>query len=115
MGQSPGTEKIVCSILAEELIAAIEHHPWRDLLQAPPNAVNLGGSNIGECGESMTVERRQCNLVEIDQTNLGYAGTSQRCNGMGSDTTAADNDNVRSSELCEAFVCEEYTVPSKLF
>jgi hypothetical protein len=34
---------------------------------------------------------------------------------MGSDTTAADNNDVGSSKLRETFIGEENTVPGKLF
>lgn len=34
---------------------------------------------------------------------------------MGSNATTADNDDVGSSELRKTFICEEDTVPGKLF
>lgn len=75
----------------------------------------LGDAHVGEGGDGVSVQRAERHLVEVDEAELGDAGSRERGGGVGPDAADADDYDKGIAELLEAFGAEEYAVPRELF
>lgn len=63
----------------------------------------------------MAVQRRECDLVEIDQSDFSHARSHERRRGVRSDTATSHDNYERFPELRKAFVGKENPIARKLF
>jgi hypothetical protein len=98
----------------ELLETLVELDPRRDGDEAAVEALHLGNADVGKGGDGVAVEGAQGNLVEIDETDLGNAGTGERGGAMGANAAAADDDDEGFPELLEALVLQEDAVARQL-
>lgn len=75
----------------------------------------LGDAHVGEGGDSVSVQRAERYLVEVDEAEFGDAGSRERGGGVGPNAADADDDDKGIAELFEAFGAEEYSVSRELF
>ena len=75
----------------------------------------LGRPDIRQCSNSMSVQRRECDLVEVYDPNSRDAGACKCSCGMGADAAETDNDDEGRAELGKTGVGEKDAVPSELF
>lgn len=85
-------------------------HPRRNLLQMPSQTTYLGRPYICECGDCVSVERRESHLVEVDEPDAGYARAGQGGGTVATDAAATNYDYEGIAELGEAGVGEEDAV-----
>ena len=62
----PRRKEFIGNRPSEQLVPAVELDPWCDLLQSLANAMHLWRSDVSERRESVAVQGRQCDLIEID-------------------------------------------------
>ena len=73
--------------------------------------MNLGGTNICERGNCVAIQRAQCELVEVDETEPAAPRACERCSGMRANAATSDDDDEGFAELGEAGIREEDAVP----
>lgn len=87
----PGCELGFSSRSHKKLVAAIKVRPGRDLLESLAQTMHFWRSYICEGGHGVAVQRRQGDLVEIDDAQFPCSGSGEGGCGMG--TYAADSND----------------------
>ena len=60
-------------VFAPDVDLSIYPNPTRNLFQRALYARHLWGADVGEDGRSMAVQRRERDIVKVDETDVRYA------------------------------------------
>ena len=69
-------QQISARLLAPNVYACVDFDHARYLLERALDAFDLLGAHVGEDRGSVPIERRQSDLIKVDQTKLFYATTN---------------------------------------
>jgi hypothetical protein len=104
-----------CLCGGEENIAAVELHPWCDGSKPLAETVHFRRPDICERSDSMSIQRRKRDLVEVYKPNMRCAGARERGDSMRAYAANTDDYYECFSEFGETFVGQEDAVARQLF